>query len=48
MLPEGLSGRVLLHGFGDTYATWVTSVPSIKDDADAFRFIIVCPDASKS
>lgn len=38
----------LLHGFGDTYATWVTNVPSIKDDADAFRFIIVCPDASKS
>lgn len=38
----------LLHGFGDTYATWVTNVPRIKEAADAYRFIIVCPDGGRS
>ena len=38
----------LLHGFGDTYRTWVTNVPAIKEDADAFHFIIVCPDGGRS
>ncbi len=38
----------LLHGFGDTYATWVRNVPAIKEDADAFHFLIVCPDGDRS
>jgi S-formylglutathione hydrolase FrmB len=38
----------LLHGFGDTYRTWVTYVPAIKEDADVFHFIIVCPDGGRS
>lgn len=38
----------LLHGFGDTYRTWPTNVPGIKDDADAYHFIIVCPDGGRS
>src|SRR5215203_3512012 len=38
----------LLHGFGDTYATWVNNVPSIKEDADTYHFIIVCPDGARS
>src|SRR5688500_7800447 len=38
----------LLHGFGDNHATWVTNVPAIKAAADAFHFMIVCPDASRS
>ncbi len=38
----------LLHGFGDTYATWTRNVPAIKQDADAFGFIIVCPDGDRS
>ena len=38
----------LLHGFGDNYATWVKNVPAIKDDADLFHILIVCPDGSRS
>jgi S-formylglutathione hydrolase FrmB len=38
----------LLHGFGDTYRTWATNVPSIKEDADTYHFIIVCPDGNRS
>jgi S-formylglutathione hydrolase FrmB len=38
----------LLHGFGDSYRTWVTYVPAIKEDADVFHFIIVCPDGGRS
>lgn len=38
----------LLHGFGDNYATWVKNVPAIKEDADLFNIIIVCPDGSRS
>jgi S-formylglutathione hydrolase FrmB len=34
----------LLHGYSDNYAGWVTKVPSIKDLADTYRLIIVCPD----
>ncbi len=37
----------LLHGFGDNHATWVANVPGIKEDADTYRFIIVCPDAAR-
>ncbi len=38
----------LLHGFGDNHATWVKNVPAIKEDADLFQIIIVCPDGNRS
>ncbi len=34
----------LLHGYSDNYAGWVTKVPAIKELADAYHLIIVCPD----
>lgn len=48
--PKGKAYPViyLLHGFGDNYSTWITNVPAIKGDADAFHFIVVCPDGSRS
>ena len=38
----------LLHGFGDNYATWVKNVPAIKEDADLYGIVIVCPDGNRS
>src|SRR5690554_13255 len=37
----------LLHGYGDTYAGWVDKAPIIKELADKYSFIIVCPDGGK-
>lgn len=34
----------LLHGATDSYKGWVTRVPAIKDYADQYGLIIVCPD----
>ena len=34
----------LLHGYSDNYLKWITTVPSIKDLADRYKVIIVCPD----
>lgn len=34
----------LLHGYGGDYANWVNRVPEIKEFADRYGFIIVCPD----
>lgn len=34
----------LLHGWSGNYANWVTNVPVIKQLADQYRMIIVCPD----
>ena len=34
----------LLHGATGDYTDWVTMVPEIKDYADKFNMIIVCPD----
>ena len=34
----------LLHGWSGNYANWVTKVPVIKQLADQYRIIIVCPD----
>jgi S-formylglutathione hydrolase FrmB len=34
----------LLHGLSDNYSKWVKEVPSIKDLADQYKLIIVCPD----
>lgn len=34
----------LLHGAGDDYKGWVSKVPMIKEYADEYNLIIVCPD----
>jgi S-formylglutathione hydrolase FrmB len=38
----------LLHGYSDRYDGWVTKVPAIKDYADQYQFMIVCPDGNYS
>lgn len=51
--PEKTSGAplpvvYLLHGYSDNYAGWVTKVPAVKDLADRYGMIIVCPDGGFS
>jgi len=52
ILPEGYNTSktyptvYLLHGAGDNFLGWVNKVPSIKNYADAFQVIIVCPDGN--
>ncbi|MBS0026801.1 alpha/beta hydrolase [Chitinophaga sp. 22321] len=36
----------LLHGAGGNYANWVNNVPVIKELADAYQCMIVCPDGA--
>lgn len=38
----------LLHGYSGDYANWIKKVPKIKQYADQFQLIIVCPDAQNS
>lgn len=38
----------LLHGYSGNYANWVKNVSSIKDYADDYHLIIVCPDGAYS
>lgn len=34
----------LLHGWSGNYAGWLSEAPQLKEHADHFRMIIVCPD----
>ena len=34
----------LLHGHGGWYANWIIRVPELKEYADRFKMMIVCPD----
>ena len=34
----------LLHGYGGNYATWIRRAPELKQYADNYRMVIVCPD----
>jgi S-formylglutathione hydrolase FrmB len=36
----------LLHGAGGNYASWIRTVPKIKDYADQYNIIITCPDGN--
>lgn len=36
----------LLHGYGGWYANWILRVPELKQYADEFRMLIVCPDGA--
>ena len=47
--PEGskkkdLPTLYLLHGYSGNYADWVNKVPAIKELADTYGILIVCPD----
>lgn len=34
----------LLHGYGGNYANWIQKVEHIKEEADRYGMLIVCPD----
>ncbi|MGB4017696.1 alpha/beta hydrolase [Petrimonas mucosa] len=36
----------LLHGYSDNYSGWVTKVPAVKELADQYGMIIICPDGA--
>ena len=38
----------LLHGYSGAYSNWISKVPSLKDWADEYSLIIVCPDGGYS
>lgn len=38
----------LLHGYSGNYANWVQKVPVLKQYADTYQMIIVCPDGGYS
>jgi S-formylglutathione hydrolase FrmB len=38
----------LLHGYDGWYSNWILRVPALKEMADQYQLIIVCPDGAKS
>lgn len=36
----------LLHGYSGDYANWINRVPALKNYADEFQLMIVCPDGN--
>ena len=53
ILPESYQNKknhfpvvYLLHGYSGDYSNWIQKVPEIKDYADEFQIIIVCPDGN--
>jgi S-formylglutathione hydrolase FrmB len=36
----------LLHGYDGWYSNWITRVPELKDYADTYQILIVCPDGA--
>ncbi|HEV7780831.1 MAG TPA: alpha/beta hydrolase family protein [Chitinophagaceae bacterium] len=38
----------LLHGYGGWYSNWLIRVPQLKDYAEQYKLIIVCPDGGNS
>jgi S-formylglutathione hydrolase FrmB len=38
----------LLHGAGGDFTNWVSRVPAVKEYADEYNMIIVCPDAAST
>jgi S-formylglutathione hydrolase FrmB len=36
----------LLHGYGGDFSNWLRSFPEVKDWADHYQMIIVCPDGN--
>jgi len=55
VLPDGYSNNekaypvvYLLHGAGGNHTDWITNVKDITNYADAFNFIVVCPNGGKT
>lgn len=52
--PEGYSNSgkypvvYLLHGYSGNYGDWINKVPAIKEYADEYKSMIVCPDGNYS
>lgn len=38
----------LLHGYSGNYSNWITKVPELKNYADIYQTVIVCPDGDYS
>lgn len=38
----------LLHGYGGSYSNWIKRVPELKEYADQYQLMIVCPDGHYS
>ena len=38
----------LLHGYDGWYSNWLIRVPQLKEYADEYNLVIVCPDGGKS
>lgn len=38
----------LLHGYSDTYSTYIHKIPALKSYVDEYQMIIVCPDGGFS
>lgn len=38
----------LLHGYGGWYANWLIRVPELKNYADEYQLMIVCPDGNNN
>lgn len=47
-MAEDMPSLFLLHGAGDDYAGWVNRVPLIKDLADQYGTVIICPDGGRT
>ncbi|MBL7771011.1 MAG: esterase family protein [Flavipsychrobacter sp.] len=41
---KGFPVVYLLHGYGGNYSSWIEKIPAIKEDADRYKVLIVCPD----
>ncbi|MCZ2459438.1 MAG: esterase family protein [Chitinophagales bacterium] len=38
----------LLHGYSGNFSNWITKVPELKEEADEWQLMIVCPDGNYS
>jgi len=36
----------LLHGYGGNYSNWISKVPALRELADLYNIMIVCPDGA--
>lgn len=45
---KGFSVLYLLHGAGGNFKNWLQEVPEIKEFADTYNIIIVCPDGGNT
>jgi S-formylglutathione hydrolase FrmB len=46
--PIPLPTVYLLHGYSGDYSNWLTKVPQLREYADTYQIIIVCPDGDYS